>query len=79
MVGGCCLHVLHLTCVYRQPASITSHLSQASEPKTEEVMMIYLTILHAHSLIYSLIGLSIERPILDHDAKAHIHEIRRIS
>ena len=26
-----------------------------------------------------LIGLSDERPILDHHAKAHIHEIRRIS
>ena len=26
-----------------------------------------------------LIGLSKERPILDHHAKAHIHEIRRIS
>ena len=29
-----------------------------------------------HSVV---IGLSIERPILDHHAKAHIHEIRRIS
>ena len=28
---------------------------------------------------FHLIGLSIERPILDHHAKAHIHEIRRIS
>ena len=27
----------------------------------------------------SLVGLSKERPILDHHAKAHIHEIRRIS
>ena len=27
----------------------------------------------------SMFGLSIERPILDHHAKAHIHEIRRIS
>ena len=27
----------------------------------------------------SVIGLSKERPILDHHAKAHIHEIRRIS
>ena len=27
----------------------------------------------------ALIGLSKERPILDHHAKAHIHEIRRIS
>ena len=26
-----------------------------------------------------IFGLSIERPILDHHAKAHIHEIRRIS
>ena len=28
---------------------------------------------------WDLIGLSFERPILDHHAKAHIHEIRRIS
>ena len=28
---------------------------------------------------HTLIGLSIERPILDHHPKAHIHEIRRIS
>ena len=27
----------------------------------------------------NFIGLSKERPILDHHAKAHIHEIRRIS
>ena len=35
---------------------------------------LYLTI--SNSLI---IGLSIERPILDHHPKAHIHEIRQIS
>ena len=28
---------------------------------------------------FSMFGLSIERPILDHHPKAHIHEIRRIS
>ena len=34
-----------------------------------------------HLLMFALFmfGLSIERPILDHHPKAHIHEIRRIS
>ena len=35
--------------------------------------------LRAVSPIMELFGLSKERPILDHHAKAHIHEIRRIS
>ena len=41
--------------------------------------MLCLSICLSTSLsVYVLFGLSKERPILDHHAKAHIHEIRRI-
>ena len=43
------------------------------------VALSYLANFELLHYLLDMIGLSIERPILDHHPKAHIHEIWRIS
>ena len=57
----------------------TGVLFQINLSSVKDINKDFLILCHRGWIYHGIFGLSKERPILDHHAKAHIHEIRRIS